>query len=170
MITPEVLLAEHEGEVEFRCGGGLFRAVVAVDVVMERLERAFADAAAVQLDADSFAVSRRPSGGLLDIFQIAVVFARKIEFVEDIRQGFEADGSMSTQIDGGGYFYGWKSPLEKRRDERGRRRDDVRKQSAVIHLLHDVFYKICQLRADGLLAVAVAVEERVELKAVLASP
>ncbi len=165
-----MLLAEHEGEVEILCGRGLFRAVMAVDVVMERLERAFADATAVQLDADAFAVLRRPSGGLFDVFQIAVVFAREIEFVEDVRHGFEADRAMSTHIDRGAHFYGWKNPLENRRDERGRGRDNVRKQAVFVHFHDDMSDQIRQFLTDGLFAVAVAVEERVEQEAVLVGP
>ena len=47
VVATEVLLAEHEGKVKFLGVRGLLRTVMAVDVVMERLERAFADAAAV---------------------------------------------------------------------------------------------------------------------------
>ena len=138
VVLSEMLLAEHEGEVKILCGRGLFRAVVAVDVVVERLERAFADATAVQLDADAFAIPRRPSGGLSDVFQITVVFAREIEFVEDVRHGFEADCAVSAHVDGGAHFYGWESPLENRRDEGGRRCDNVWKQAVFVHFHDDM--------------------------------
>ena len=125
VIAPEVLLAEHEGEVEFFCIGGLFRAVMAVDVVMERLERTFADASAVQLDTDTFSVLLRPLSGLFDVFQIAVVFARKIEFVEDVRNGLEANRAVCAQVDGCADFDGWIISSNDGRDERRRRGNDV---------------------------------------------
>ena len=170
MVAPEVLLAEHEGEVEFFCIGGLFRAVVAVDVVMERLERTIADASAVQLDADAFPVLLRPLGGLFDVFQIAVVFARKIEFVKNVRYGFKANRAVGAQVDGCADFDGWKIPSNDGRDERRRRGNDVWKYAAVSHLPHDIFHEIFQFMADGLLAVAIAVEEGVQLDVVLPAP
>ena len=125
MITTEVLLAEHEGEVEFLGVRSLFRAIVAVDVVMERLEWTFTNTSAVQLNADAFAVLRRPLGGLLDVFQIAVVFARKIEFVKNVRYGFETNRAVGAQVDGCSDFNGWKISLDNSCDERRRRGDNV---------------------------------------------
>ncbi len=170
VIDSEMLLAEHEGEVELFCGGGLFGAIMAMDVVVERLEWAFADATAVQLDADAFSVLCRPLGGLFDVFEIAVMFAREIEFVENVRHGFEANRAVCTQIDGCADFDRWKIPFQNRRDERRRGRDNVWKQTYIVHFHEDVFDQICQFMADGLLAVAIAIEKCVELEAILAGP
>ena len=139
VVLPEVLLAKHEGEVKFFCVHRLLRTVVAVDIVVERLERAFANATAVKLDTDAFAILRRPLGGLFDVFQIVVVFTRKIEFVEDVCHGFESDRAVRTQIDGCADFDRWKIPSQNRRDERRRGRDDVRKQSCIVHFHEDGF-------------------------------
>ena len=170
VVTTEVLLAEHEGEVKLLGVRGLFRAIVAVDVVVECLEWTFTNTSAVQLNANAFTVLRRPLGGLFDIFQIAVVFARKIEFVKNIRYGFKTDCAVGAQVDGCADFNGWKIAFDDGCDERRRRGDDVRKQPAVIHLRHDILHKILQLMADGLLAVAIAVEEGIQLDVVFSAP
>ena len=170
VVTTEVLLAEHEGEVKLLGVRGLFRAIVAVDVVMECLEWAFTNTSAVQLNANAFAILLRPLGSLFDIFQITVVFARKIEFVKNVRYGFKTDRAVSAQVNGCADFNGWKIAFDDGCDERRRRGDDVRKQPAVIHLRHDVFRKILQLMADGLLAVAIAVEEGIQLDVVFSAP
>ena len=118
VVDSEMLLAEHKGEIKLLCVRGLFRTVMAVDVVVERLERTFADAAAVQLNTDAFSVLLRPLSGLSDVFQIAVVFARKIEFVEDVRHGFETDCAVGAHINGSADFDGWKISSDNRCDER----------------------------------------------------
>ena len=61
-------------------------------------------------------------------------------------------------------------PFQDRRDERRCGCDDVRKQSKAVHFREDGFDQIFQFMADGLLAVAIAVEERVKLEAILAGP
>ena len=170
VVLSEMLLAEHEGEIEIFGGLGLFRAVVSVDVVVECLKRTFADATAVQLDADAFSILRGPCGGLFDVFQITVVFTREVEFVEDVGNGFEANRAVRAQIDGGADADGWKLPSDDGGDERRRRRDNIGKQADIVHLSHDICHQIRKFLADSLFTIAVAVEERVEAEAVRARP
>lgn len=170
VVAAEMLLAEHEGEIELLCGGGLPGSVMAMDVVVERLEGAFADATAVELDADAFAVLRGPFGGLPYVFQIAVVFAREIEFVENVRHGFKSNRAMGTQIDGGADPDGREIPSDDGRYEWRSRGDDIRKEAVTVHFTEDVLHLVRQLLADGVFSIAVAVEKRVEQDVVCTAP
>lgn len=69
---------------------------------------------------------------------------------------------MGAYVDGCADFDGGEIPLDDSCDERRCCGDNVWKQSVFVHFREDVFNQIGQFMADGLLAIAVAVEERVK--------
>ena len=168
-----VRLAAEEREVERLRRLDVLRpaaVAVAVQVVVERLERALAQAAAVDLHADDLAPLARPFGGAARVAQVALALAREVELVEEVGRVVEADRAVHPHVHGRADAHAGEADPEDARDERRGRGDDVREEPFRVHLAKDLRDEVRELGRNRLVAVAVRVEERVEAKAVLARP
>ena len=91
--------ATEDGEVELGTRGGLSHTIMAVEVIMELVEGAIAEATWVGLDAHHFAVGLSPGGKVFDVVEGAVVIATGIEFIVEFVDIFESDFACDIHID-----------------------------------------------------------------------
>ena len=161
--------AEH-AEVELRAHSALADAVVAVQVVMELLERALAQTAAVRLDAEYLPVRLGPGVQFFHVGEVAMALAARVERVEELVHVLEARRAVDAQVDAPADLHLREALSQDGGDERRGGRHDVGEEPAPVHVVERRLDEVRQLGADGDVAVAVAVEERVEQDAVLAAP
>ena len=90
--------AEEISEAELLRRGGLSNAVVAVEVVVERMERTVAQAARVRLNAHHLSVGFGPARHLLDVVQPSVGVASGVEGVEQVFDVAERDGRRYIHV------------------------------------------------------------------------
>ena len=77
---------------------------------------------------------------------------------------------MDAQVHAAANLHLRETLAQHRGDERRRSRDDIREEAAPVHVAKRRLNEVRQLGADGNVAVAVAVEERVEQDAVTTAP
>ena len=162
--------AEEDGEVELLADLRLRDAVVPVHVVVELLERTLPDAAGVHLHAQDLPVLLRPPRERGEPVQLAVPLARRVERVEEVHDRLEADSPVHAHVDAEADLERREAPAEDRREERGRRRHDVREEPLGVHLAEHPPSEVGKLVGDRDVPVAIAVEERVEEDPVVARP
>ena len=165
-----VRLAPEDGEVERLADLGLGYAVVPVEVVVELLEGTLPEASGVRLHPEYLPVRPRPGGQLGEPVEVPVVFARGVEGVEQLHDRLEAQGAVDAHVDAEANLHGRVSAPQHRRDERGRRGHDVRVEALAVHLLQHPVDEGRKVRRNRLVAVAIAVEQRVEENPVLTAP
>ncbi len=109
--------ATEDGKVELGARGGLSHTVMAVEIVMELVEGAIAEAAGVRLEAHHFAVGLGPGGEGFDVVERAVFIASGVEFVVEFVHIFESDFACDIHIDGEADFDLWEALADDGGDE-----------------------------------------------------
>ena len=160
----------EDAEVELLSHGALADAVVSVEVIVEGLERALPETARVGLQTDDLAVSLRPVRHRCEIARVALALAGDVEGVEELLHALEARRAVDAEIHAPANLHLREALAQHGGDERGGRGDDVGEEPLVVHVAKRSLDEVRQFGTDRPVAIAVAVEERVEQDAVLAAP
>lgn len=166
----EVRTATEDGEAEFRAGGGLPHAVVTVEVVVEGVEGAVPQAAGIGLYAHELPMGMGPGAHLRDVVETAVIVAARIEGVEELIDVLERDLARDIHVDAEANLDGWKTLADDGCDERRRCGEVVGEESGGVHFVQHRRHVVGERFGEGDVAVAVRVEDGVELDTVLAGP
>lgn len=158
--------ATEDGEVELGARGGLSHSVMAVEVIMELVEGAIAEAAGVGLEAHHFAVGLGPGGKVFDVVEGAVVIASGVEFVIEFVDIFEGDFACDIHIDGEAKFDVWEALADDGGDK-GRGGGEVfGEEAGGVHFVEFIRDVVGEGFRDGDIAIAIGVEDGVEFDAV----
>ena len=158
--------ATEDGEVELGTRGGLSHTIMAVEVIMELVEGAIAEATWVCLDAHHFAVGLSPGGKVFDVVEGAVVIATGIEFIVEFVDIFESDFACDIHIDGEADFDFWETLADDGGDEGGGGGEVFGEEARGIHFVEFIGDVIGEGFGEGNIAVAICVEDGVEFNAV----
>ena len=143
---------------------------MAVEVVVEGLEWTLAQAPTVRLHPKRLAVRPCPVRHFPEVGEIAVVFARDVEGVEELHHALKAYGAVDAEVDAPPYLHRREVAAQDYGHEWRGRGDGVGEESGGPHFVEVADDEVGKGGRNGVVAVAVAVEEGVELYAVGAGP
>ena len=144
--------------------------LVAEVVVVPDLDGAAAQATAIDEHAELLAAGVAPVGEMFQDTPVPLDVAADVEGVEDVGDELHGLGGFELHVDAGPDLHLRIAHFQDFCDVLGGRRDDFRKQITPSKILHHAVDLPAQILREGVLAVAIGVEQQIQLDAVFAAP
>lgn len=166
----EIRPAAEDREAELLAGGRLPHPVVAVEVVVELVERTVSQTPRIRLDAHHLSVFTGPGPHASYIVEPPMVVSPRIEFIIQVVHVLEGDFAVDVHVDAEADLDGRETLPDNGGDERRGRGQMFGEESVGIHFLQHRRHVVGERLGNRDVPIAVCVEDRVKFNAVLPRP